>query len=220
MFSTIIKILYPSAFFLSTLLSGGLISFAICKCVNVPFVKNKSEKEERTKLFDIIDSLPSTCGIYTFVYLSYSSHFFTNERTTYLESAGSVSAYILLLEFLFYWYHRCMHSPFFYKKLHAQHHLNIIVYPIDYLDFSVFETASIIVMKNIPLYFVRLHYYEYTCIYLLYTVGGFLTHSYFTRFHALHHKSFKTNFCYLFPIYDIVFGTYHNNTTDCLVRNS
>ena len=209
-FETIIEILYPSVFFLSTIVSGGLISYAICKYNRVPFVNPKQKGELTKKINYMIDYLPNICGVYTFVYLSYSKYFLITERKTSWNSAPRIFIYILFLEFIFYCYHRAVHTSFLYKKLHAQHHLNVIVFPLDYIDLNFMENVIIILIKNLPLYFVRLNYSEYTCIYLLYTTGGFLTHSsFFTRFHMLHHRSFKSNFCYIFPIYDIAFGTYH-----------
>ena len=210
-FGILIEILFPSAFYISTLFTGGAISYAVCKLYNTPFFNPVQRQED--KMNHIIDSIPISGGVYTFVYMIYSQHFLNFERKSSLKSTNDIIMYILCLEFLFYLYHRAAHTSTLYKKIHSQHHLNVVVYPIDYVDTNLLETTIIILVKNIPLALVRLHYYEYYFVYLLYSAGGFLTHSSrFTKFHSTHHKSFKTNFCNLFPIYDVVFGTCDVNT--------
>lgn len=202
-----LEILYPSFSFLSILISGGLFSLAICKYNGIPFIHPKNSIIK--KINSIIPSVTTNCLLYTLVYKYHSQPLLLlNERNISALSVIHILEYIAILEFLFYFYHRLVHIKYLYKWVHAQHHMNIIVYPIDYLDVHIYETLGIMITKNFPLYFIHLNYSEYVFVYFLYTVGGFLTHSDFSiQFHSFHHKSFKCNYCYLFPIYDVVFGT-------------
>lgn len=199
--------MYPSFSFLSMLISGGLFSLAICKYNEVPFIHPKNSIIK--KINSIIPSVSMNCLLYTLVYRYNSqSLLLLNERKTSTFSIIHILEYIALLEFFFYFYHRLVHTKYLYKWVHSQHHVNMTVYPIDYLDVHVYEIIGIVASKSIPLYFIPLSDSECTFVYFIYIVGGFLTHSNFSvQFHSFHHKSFKYNYCCLFPIYDVVFGT-------------
>jgi Delta7-sterol 5-desaturase len=117
--------------------------------------------------------------------------------------------YILIYEFIYYFSHRLFHNRYFYQTIHKHHHQNIIVYPIDFLDITYSELLIEQIIIYLPLFILNISYYDFLFIKYLYYTTGFLIHSsLFVKEHTIHHKYFKYNFCYLIPIYDIIFGTY------------
>lgn len=116
--------------------------------------------------------------------------------------------YILLLEFLFYLFHRLSHHSIVYKYIHSNHHKNLTIYPIDAIDGNYLDNIIFEFSLHIPLLIVNLNYYEYLCFYNFYSTGNMIVHSkMITSIHVNHHRYFKRNYCLLFPIYDFIFST-------------
>jgi sterol desaturase/sphingolipid hydroxylase (fatty acid hydroxylase superfamily) len=122
----------------------------------------------------------------------------------------SIFQFMFLLEFIAYWYHRLSHEiQFIYRNTHMIHHMNIEVYPLDFLEFDYIDNVAQTLYINLPLYFVPMNLNDYAIIYYFYATCAFLIHSdILTRDHMIHHRRFKYNYGLLFPVFDIIFKTY------------
>jgi len=117
-------------------------------------------------------------------------------------------SYTFCFEGIFYIWHRISHIPGLYKILHAHHHVNYHIEPMDFIDVNYIDSLGFHFCMHIPLGVIPLHSLEYLTWYFIMTTSGFLLHSdLLGDHHILHHKYFHSNFCFLIPIFDYVFGT-------------
>lgn len=117
--------------------------------------------------------------------------------------------YTLCFEGIFYFWHRFSHLPGVYRLLHAHHHVNYQVEPMDFIDVDYVDSVGFHVCMHLPLVLIPLHSLEYLGWYFVMTTSGFLLHSdLLIEHHALHHKYFHCHYCFIFPIFDYVFGTH------------
>jgi sterol desaturase/sphingolipid hydroxylase (fatty acid hydroxylase superfamily) len=161
--------------------------------------------------------LATYCALYYTFIRRFTTTAVTSQKLGY--NPIRMVQHAVLIELGFYIFHRLCHTPWFYKY-HAKHHLNQAHYPFDYVDLDPTEEAVGLVFIHLPLYFVPLSIQEYMVIQYIYTLGGYIVHSdlLFTH-HQIHHRHFKTNFCYLFPLFDWTFGTYQHSSMS-MARNS
>jgi sterol desaturase/sphingolipid hydroxylase (fatty acid hydroxylase superfamily) len=123
----------------------------------------------------------------------------------------NIIQYSFLIELFYYFYHRILHTSNLYSLIHAKHHSNIKVYPIDTLNISILDSTGTIITLIAPLYFIKVNLLEYNFIIYIYLTGALLTHSQLlVSRHVAHHEKFKCNFSFLFPIFDYIFGTLEN----------
>jgi sterol desaturase/sphingolipid hydroxylase (fatty acid hydroxylase superfamily) len=116
--------------------------------------------------------------------------------------------YTIMFEGIFYIWHRFSHLPSFYKYLHAHHHVNYHVCPLDFIDVNYTDSLGFHICMHLPLTIVSLQSLEYLTWYFIIITSGFLLHSNILgEHHVLHHKYFHSNYCFLFPIFDIIFQT-------------
>lgn len=217
----IYKSFYPSIFISKILVLSTLTAFFICKLCNQPFV-NPKIYNSRPFVIDKINTLVDVCkGIlvnYNIVYFSLSRYYLYTETPPYQQEQRIVNIvqFLFVLEFIAYWYHRLSHEiTTIFKHSHKDHHINIEVYPIDFLEFDYIDNIVQTLYMNIPLYFVPIHIHDYVIIYYFYGTAAFLMHSpLLTNHHTIHHRRFKCNYSLLCPLFDILFGTYvgHHHT--------
>ena len=204
--------LFPTFFFFFLLKSSVLTFLFLCKLYNKSFINNVKYQINKTtyiqeKAKSIVESTSLLVITYNAVYFGFAQHYLQQPLGYYISIFKCIH-YILWIEFLFYGYHRLSHTRFLYKISHSYHHKNIFVYPIDAFDIELGDSTGLLVFLNIPLYFVRLNYYEYAFLHYLYTLGSIATHSEMVvTYHSIHHRLLRYNYCFLFPIYDFVFGT-------------
>lgn len=127
--------------------------------------------------------------------------------------------------FYFYWIHRFLHIPFFYKHVHALHHRNINVgpwsgmsmHPVEHLIFLGSVLIHFIVPANPVHILFHLQYYALTAA---------TTHTGFeglvvkdknrmklgTFHHQMHHRYFECNYGSLELPWDKLFGSFHDGT--------
>ena len=133
--------------------------------------------------------------------------------------------------FWFYWIHRLLHLPFFYKRFHSLHHRNINVGPWSGLSMHPFEhlifLGSILVHFIIPSNPVHILFHMQ---YLALTAAT--THTGFegllikdknrlrlgTFHHQMHHRYFECNYGSLEAPWDKLFGSFHDGTTKANLR--
>jgi methylsterol monooxygenase/4-alpha-methyl-delta7-sterol-4alpha-methyl oxidase len=128
-------------------------------------------------------------------------------------------------DFAFYWSHRMLHTPFFYKHVHKIHHQHIINVSIAAINAHPFE----FIFGNLVPLFVgplllgdKLHmlswwgYIQYSLFETLEAHSGYefpWTPLYFIPFstglnyHAYHHSANTGNYAIFFSIWDTVFDT-------------
>jgi len=73
------------------------------------------------------------------------------------------------------------------------------------------DLASIISI-GMPIIFVNISVYEQMIILYIYITTSYLSHSeLYWSHHSIHHKLLNYNYCILFPIFDVIFGTYRSD---------
>jgi sterol desaturase/sphingolipid hydroxylase (fatty acid hydroxylase superfamily) len=138
-----------------------------------------------------------------------------NAAADYRVSMHRIIMYILIVECLFYVYHRMLHMQPFYKMFHARHHENINVYPFDTFHLDWIDTMGTALSILLPVYLIRVTYWEYVFVNMLYVTGALIVHSdVIFSVHAIHHRRFVCNYCFLFPVVDFTMGTLRWNG-DC-----
>ncbi len=129
--------------------------------------------------------------------------------------------------FHFYWWHRFLHIPFFYKLFHAVHHRNIN--PGPWSGFSMHPVEHILFMSSLLIHFVIPSHPLHVLYHLYWLVLGTVsTHSGYEMiwlkgknlltvgsfFHHIHHRYFNCNYGNPEIPLDLWFGSYHDGSEE------
>lgn len=183
-------------------------SYTVCLFCNYPFCNPKLTFIQI--IYTLIDS-SFNLGVIALevigtAYLYYP--YMNSENHSIIRSVSNVIEYSLWIEIFYYCYHRFLHLSNWYLFIHAKHHSNLEVYPLDTINIGVFDSTGMIATLIAPIWFVNINLNEYYFIMYIYLTGAFLTHSpLLVSRHVAHHTKFKCNFCFLFPLFDYLLGT-------------
>jgi len=196
---------------LSTFSISTITAFLICYMNNYPFINPTFSKEEKkNKINEYIRNVPllifQSTGLMYFV----SDNIIPYGQHTWIESLYSMCLYCVLIEGNYYIYHRLIHK-YYYSYVHKKHHTNIIVYPFDTFFLTELDDLASIVSIGLPIIFINISVFEQIIILYLYITTSYLSHSeLYWSHHSIHHTLLNYNYCILFPIFDIIFGTYRS----------
>ena len=127
--------------------------------------------------------------------------------------------------FYFYWIHRFLHIPFFYKHVHALHHRNINVGP--WSGMAMHPLEHLIFLGSVLIHFVVAAHPVHILFHLqYYCLTAATTHTGFegmvvkdknrlklgTFHHQMHHRYFECNYGSLELPWDKWFGSFHDGT--------
>jgi sterol desaturase/sphingolipid hydroxylase (fatty acid hydroxylase superfamily) len=205
------NILISFVIIVSTFTFSTLTSFLICYANNCPFINPIFSKEERiTRMNEYLRNVPvliiQSTGLMYFV----SDNLIPYQQHTLVQYLYSISLYCLLIEANYYIYHRIIHK-YYYANVHKKHHANVVVYPFDTFYLTGLDDLASIVSIGLPIVFVNISVYEQIVILYLYITSSYLSHSeLYWSHHSIHHKFLNYNYCILFPIFDVIFGTYRS----------
>lgn len=196
----------------STFAISTITSFFICYANNCPFINPTIHKEERmSRINEYIRNVPLLIFQSTGLMYIVSDNILPYGKHTWFESLSSMCVYCILIEANYYIYHRMIHK-YYYANVHKKHHANIIVYPFDTFYLTSLDDLASIVSIGMPVIFIHLSLYEAMLILYLYITASYLSHSeLYWSHHSIHHKLLNYNYCILFPIFDIIFGTYRSH---------
>ncbi len=203
------NIFYCIGFVTGTFLISTLSAYFICYFNNYPFINpSLTDKEQTLKIKEYVKNVPiliiQSGGLMYLISDNISQY---NDHT-WFQSFYTLCMYFVYIEAIYYVYHRLIHT-YFYLDVHKKHHTNIIVYPFDTFFLTELDDLASIVSIGLPSIFIKISILEQFIILYLYITSSYLSHSnLFWSHHNIHHKLFKYNFCILFPIFDIIFGTY------------
>ena len=197
----------------STFAISTITSFFICYANNCPFINPTFSKEERmTKINEYIRNVPLLILQSTGLIYIVSDNILPYGKHTWFESLSSMCVYCILIEANYYVYHRMIHK-YYYAYVHKKHHANIIVYPFDTFYLTSLDDLASIVSIGMPIIFINLSLYESMFILYLFITASYLSHSeLYWSHHSIPHKLLNYNYCILFPIFDIIFGTYKTHS--------
>jgi sterol desaturase/sphingolipid hydroxylase (fatty acid hydroxylase superfamily) len=206
------NILTSLSIIVGTFSISTISAYLICYLNNYPFISPKLTNVEKvTRLYEYIKNVPVLIFQSTSFMYIVSGNIIPYGQHTWLESGYSISFYCLLIEAIYYTYHRFIHK-YYYIDVHKKHHTNIIVYPIDTFFLTGLDDLASIIAIGLPIVFIKISVVEQIFILYLYITCSYLSHSdLYWRHHSIHHRFMKYNFCILFPIFDIIFGTYNNH---------
>ena len=213
------NILISFGVIISTFTISTITSYLICYVNDYPFINpNFSNEERKTRINEYIMNVPLL--IFQSTGLSYiiSDNIIPYEQHSWLESLYSICLYCLLIEANYYIYHRIIHK-YYYAYVHKKHHKNVIVYPFDTFFLTGIDDLASIVSIGMPIVFINISIYEEMIILYIYITASYLSHSeLYWSHHSIHHKMLKYNYCILFPIFDIIFGTYRSYKKDTFIE--
>jgi len=141
---------------------------------------------------------------HNFILLTHSMDAFVKQDLFILLRIWNIFKYILLLEFFAYTYHRIVHSPIF-SNFH-KHFLDTNMNIKHYFITSKTDIIARTLCFHLPIRLVSITYNEFMVVYMFYIYFGYT--SYMRNFYNIHIVTKKYNYSLLFPIYDVLFGTY------------
>lgn len=143
----------------------------------------------------------------------------------------------IVVEPIYYAFHRLLHWQWFYKNFHQYHHKSINTEPTTGVSFEIYERVSYTVLFAIAPLITDYQGYQSYLGFILYYVwfdimneGGHINFEplpdwwlksplhlifYSPTFHSIHHTKFKKNYSLFMPYTDILFGTavYNENNS-------
>ena len=188
---------------------SSVTAYLICYFNNYPFINPQLEDEtKRRKINEYIRNVPILIFQSTSLMYIVSDNIIPYGQHTWIESCLKILKYFVFIEAIYYVYHRFIHK-YFYTYIHKKHHRNVIVYPIDTFYLTELDDLASIVSIGLPVIFIKITALEQIFILYLYITSSYLSHSeLYWSHHSIHHKLLNYNYCILFPIFDIIFGTY------------
>ena len=189
-----------------------ITSFFICYANNHPFMNPTFTNEERnSRIKEYIKNVPVLIFQSTGLMYIVSDNIIPYGQHTWFESLYSMFLYCLLIEAIYYIYHRIIHK-YYYANVHKKHHTNVIVYPFDTFFLTNLDDLASIISIGMPIVFVNISLCEQIIILYIYITSSYLSHSeLYWSHHSIHHNLLNYNYCILFPIFDIIFGTYRGS---------
>ena len=127
--------------------------------------------------------------------------------------------------FHFYWIHRFLHIPFFYKRYHSLHHRNVNVGP--WAGFSMHPVEHFFYISSICIHWILASHPIHVIFHALYLgPGAAMTHTGYenllikdkkrlalgTFYHQLHHRYYECNYGNEEMPWDRWFGTFHDGS--------
>ena len=127
--------------------------------------------------------------------------------------------------FHFYWIHRFLHIPFFYKRYHSLHHRNVNVGP--WSGFSMHPVEHFFYISSICIHWVLASHPIHVIYHVIYLgPGAAMTHTGYenllikdtrrlalgTFYHQLHHRYYECNYGNEEMPWDRWFGTFHDGS--------
>ena len=127
--------------------------------------------------------------------------------------------------FHFYWIHRFLHIPFFYKRYHSLHHRNVNVGP--WSGFSMHPVEHLFYISSLCIHWILASHPIHIIFHALYLgPGAAMTHTGYenllikdkkrlalgTFYHQLHHRYYECNYGNEEMPWDRWFGTFHDGS--------
>jgi len=198
-----------------------LTAYLICRITGIEFINpqyNKSLIEYRLKEMGksvIALLVPSSYVMYTI-----NNKLLDSNSHTGLETVSNISMLILITEGSYYIYHRLVHRFGNYISIHKHHHSVKNIYPFDTYNISFLDELGLVLSLASPNLFLKLTFFELYTFLWFYITCSYLVHSdKLVKTHYLHHVYYNCNYCILFPIFDIIFGTYKQTNNIVLSRS-
>ena len=137
----------------------------------------------------------------------------------------SLGLYLLLHDSWFYWTHRMMHRPWWYKRMHAVHHASRSPTAWAAMSFHPFEAISGAVIIPVLVFFIPVHVGIIGLMLAIMTLMGVTNHMGWEMFpqrlvqgrvgkwlitashHELHHQKYRCNYGLYFRFWDHWLGT-------------
>lgn len=116
-----------------------------------------------------------------------------------------------------YYWHRLMHLPGLYARLHKHHHFYKSPEPWDDMYIHPLEAAGYYCILYAPPFLFRMHYSAFLAYMVVMGLCGVLDHSgvhvslpglYNTEDHDAHHSKFEVNYAFPLPYMDLLHGTF------------
>ena len=205
------KNIVNSVFFISSVFATSTATvLLITKIMNKPFINpaNTPEKNEK-HLNTIVKTVYNVVVTTTIPFVTTIYVFRLDEKNhNIFVSTVNLVCYSVLIELAYYAYHRIQHTVLFLKKIHQKHHEHTSVYPFDTFYIDYYDAVGLSVCLLYPCFILNMNSRELFLIIYFYATGAFLQHSdILSRHHQIHHKRFTCNYCFIFPIFDILCGT-------------
>lgn len=155
-----------------------------------------------------------------------------HEEGTVARSLLIVGAYVVLAHFCFYWYHRAEHRFSFLWALHELHHADTelnattsfrtfwLEYPVQLAALSIPTLLLVGIDRTAAIIFplVQTGILMFTHWNVRLGLGPLTPVLCGPQLHRIHHSILPEhrdkNFCQVFPVFDILFGTYHAPAPD------
>jgi sterol desaturase/sphingolipid hydroxylase (fatty acid hydroxylase superfamily) len=138
---------------------------------------------------------------------------------------GAVLTLMVLQDAYFYWTHRVMHLPVFYKRTHHTHHLS--KQPSSFASFAFSGWEALVAAWFVPFlgFVIPMHIAAFAVFVLIATVQAVMNHAGWevypkafldgpvgrwlitARHHNLHHTRFSRNYGLFFRFWDRLMGT-------------
>ena len=190
----------------------------------MPFFSSKPDRGPYHKLFTIINLITGSCFAGSLFYVSTIKSlnpFNFDGLANYglLNVAKDFFIAVIYEHVVEYYWHRLMHIKYFYSMFHKYHHFykapevwdDMYIHPIEAFGYYC-------ILYSPPLIF-HTHIYAFILYMIVMGICGVLDHSgikfsipvlYNTKDHDLHHSRFNVNYCFPFPLMDIIHNTYES----------
>lgn len=195
---------------LGTFTASTITTVLLCHFHNVPFI---NPNQNRYQFYNNLKYVIPSTVIVLIQSILVSSYllvrFVDSKPHTFIHNIDNILKYSVIAEFVYYIYHRIVHTKDYYRAIHSMHHQNIDVYPIDTFYMTRTDSLFLIASLGTPFLVLNMNYFESIVSLYIYITAAYLEHSnFFIMHHAKHHKILFCNFCIMNPIFDLLIGTY------------